>query len=579
VSNIILTGFSGTGKSLVAKEVAQRLNWNFIDIDDEIVKLAGKPIAEIFQPDGEKRFRELERQMLEKACQGGQSVIAIGGGAIVDHQNYELLAKSGLIICLEARPETIYQRLFPEITCESGPEARPLLADDNPLERITQLKASRQPYYAKSDWTIHTDNLSISEVAEEVVRGWRLLRRFAPRNDKERAHNHKRKAFSLSPSSSPFKGEELKPGNEIDKDIACEVKTATESYPVFVGWGLLGKLGDKMKQAGLSGTVTIISDTDVFSIYGQRVGSVLQNAGLVVNSLVVPPGETSKSIDSATKVYDFLVEHRVERHDILVALGGGMVGDLAGFVAATFLRGIPWIQVPTSLVAMVDASIGGKVAVNHPQGKNLIGAFYQPSFVLADVQTLTSLPQRELSSGWAEVIKHGLILDKGYFGFLEANVDKLIKLEPNITAQAIARSAAIKAQVVSEDEKERGRRTILNYGHTIAHGLEAATRYSRFLHGEAVSIGMMGAAKLSQRLNLLPMGMVERQQALLGRFGLPISFSKLDLAEVTRAMELDKKMRGKAIRWVLLSGIGEAIIRSDVPQHEVEAVLQELSQS
>jgi 3-dehydroquinate synthase len=557
VTNIVLTGFSGTGKSLVAKEVAQRLNWNFIDTDDEIVKLACKPIAEIFQQDGEKKFRKLEYEIIEKACQQRQTIIAVGGGAIVGSRNYKLLAENGFIVCLEAKPETIYQRLFHEA---AEPEIRPLLSTKNPLERIRQLKAQRQPYYANADWTVHTDNLSISEVAEEVVKARKLLH------------------FAY---------------NEADKDIACRVETATQSYLVFVGWGLLDKLGDKIKQADLSGIVNIISDATVFSIYGQRVESVLQNAGFIVNSFVVPPGETSKNIDSATKIYDFLVEHRVERDDILIALGGGMVGDLAGFVAATFLRGMPWIQVPTSLIGMVDASIGGKVAVNHPQGKNLIGAFYQPSFVLADVQALISLPQRELSSGWAEVIKHGLILDREYFEFLEANVDKLVKLEPNIIAQAIARSAAIKAQVVATDEKEKGKRTILNYGHTIAHGLESATQYRHLLHGEAVAIGMMGAAKLSQRLNLLSTGVVERQQALLERFNLPVSLRpavfareakqshqlpKLSLAEVTRAMELDKKMRGKAIRWVLLSDIGEAIIRSDVPQQEVETVLQELSQ-
>jgi 3-dehydroquinate synthase len=252
-----------------------------------------------------------------------------------------------------------------------------------------------------------------------------------------------------------------------------------------------------------------------------------------------------------------------------------------------------WIQVPTSLVAMVDASIGGKVGVNHPEGKNLIGAFYQPNLVLADCQTLTTLPQRELPSGWAEVIKHGLILDKEFFEFLETNVNRLQELEPELLIQAIARSAAIKAQVVSQDEKEReGKRTILNYGHTIAHGLEAATQYKRFLHGEAVAIGMVGAAKLSQRLGLSPSAAVERQQALLQKFGLPTSFQaealnvvkgkrsnlKLSLAGITRAMELDKKVRGKAIRWVLLQDIGKVVIRSDVPQEDVLAVLQELAE-
>jgi shikimate kinase/3-dehydroquinate synthase len=555
ITNIIITGFSGTGKSLVAMEVALRLNWDFLDTDDEIVKQTGKPIAEIFRQDGEDRFRELERETIRKACQQRQIVIAIGGGAIVDPQNYELLAKTGLIVCLEAKPETIYERLFREAASSPDREVRPLLAVDNPLERVRQLKASRQPHYAKADWTIHTDGLSVSEVAEEVIRASRLLRRSASRNDREGARSG------------------------VDKDIACLVETATQIYPAFVGYGLLDKLGEKMKQAALSGAATIISDENVFSIYGSKVEGILKDAGFAVNSFVVPPGEETKSMDYAIKIYDFLVEHRAERDDIIIALGGGMVGDLAGFVAATFLRGMPWIQVPTSLVAMVDASIGGKVGVNHPEGKNLIGAFYQPNLALADPQSLTTLPQRELTSGWAEVIKHGMILDNEFFEFLEANVNKLKKLEPGLLTRAIARSAAIKAQVVSQDEKEReGKRTILNYGHTIAHGLEAATQYKQFLHGEAVAIGMVGAAKLSQRLGLLPSAAVERQQALLQKFGLPTGFSGLDLTGIARAMELDKKTKEKAIRWVLLQDIGKAVIRSDVSQEHVLAVLQELAE-
>ena len=557
MTNLIITGFSGTGKSVVGKESAQRLGWTFIDTDDEIVKLAGKPIAEIFQQYGENKFRELERDAIRKACQQGQTFIAIGGGAIVDPQNYELLVQNGLIVCLEARPATIYQRLFHEVAYGSETEVRPLLSDEDSLERIEQLKASRQPYYANVDWTVHTDNLSISQVAEEVIRASRLLRR------------------TDSCQLSTFS----------DKDIVCMVETKTQSYPIFVGYGLLDKLGEEMKQTALSGTSTIISDDNVFSLYGSRVEGILKDAGFAVNSFAVPPGEETKNIDYAIKIYDFLVEHRVERDDIIIALGGGMVGDLAGFVAATFLRGIFWVQVPTSLIAMVDASIGGKVGVNHPEGKNLIGAFYQPNLVLADCQTLTTLPQRELTSGWAEVIKHGLILDEEFFEFLEANVDRLKELEPEALTRAIARSGAIKAKVVSQDEKEReGKRTILNYGHTIAHGLESTTQYKRFLHGEAVAIGMTGAAKLSQRLGLLPSAAVERQGSLLQKFGLPTSLRakrsnlKLSLAEVTRAMELDKKVRGKAIHWVLLQGIGKAVIRNDVPQQDVLTILRELTE-
>jgi shikimate kinase/3-dehydroquinate synthase len=561
ITNLIITGFSGTGKSLVAKEIARDLNWDFIDTDDEIVKQACKPIAEIFRQDGEDKFRELERETIRKACQQRQTVIAIGGGAIIDQHNYELLAKNGLIVCLEAKPETIYERLFREAAYRPETEVRPLLANGNPLERIKQLKASRQPYYANVDWTVHTDNLNISQVADEVIRAWGLLRRTQPH-------------LNYLPSRERKLVWQLK----ANDDIACMVETATQSYPIFVGYGLLDKIGEKMKQTALSGRATVISDENVFSLYGSRIDGSLKDAGFAINSFVVPPGEETKNMDYAIKIYDFLVEHRAERDDMIIALGGGMVGDLAGFVAATFLRGMPWIQVPTSLVAMVDASIGGKVGVNHPEGKNLIGAFYQPNMVLADCQTLATLPQRELISGWAEVIKHGVILDEEFVQFLESNFNRLTKLEPELLVRGIARSAAIKAQVVSQDEKEReGKRTILNYGHTIAHGLEAATQYKRFLHGEAVAIGMVGAAKLSQRLGLLLSAAVERQRSLLQKFGLPTGFSGLDLTKITRAMELDKKTKEKAINWVLIQDIGKVVVRSDVPQQNVLDVLQELA--
>ncbi len=569
IANLIITGFSGTGKSLVAKEIARRLGWDFLDTDDEIVKQARIPIAQVFRQEGEAKFRELERDTIRRVCRQRQTVIAIGGGAIVDPQNYEVLARTGLIVCLEAKPETIYERLFDEAACSPGTEVRPLLTVDDPLERIRELKASRQPCYAKSDWTIHTDGLSIGEVAEEVVRAWRLLRRTHP---------------DLYPLPSRDRKPDWQP--KADDDVACVVETEAQSYPVYVGFGSLNKLGEKMKGAGVSGRATIISDENVFSVFGGKVSGILRDTGFAVNSFIVPPGEETKTMAYAVKLYDSLVEQRAERDDIIVALGGGMVGDLAGFVAATFLRGMPWVQVPTSLIAMVDASIGGKVGVNHPEAKNLIGAFYQPSMVLADPQALTTLPQRELTSGWAEVMKHGMILDAEFVRFLENNVDGLIKLEPKVVAQCIARSAAIKAQVVSQDEKEReGKRTILNYGHTIAHGLEAATQYKRFLHGEAVAIGMMGAAKVSQRLGLLPSAAVERQKALLRRFGLPVSVRakrgslKLSIGGIGKAMELDKKVKAKAIRWVLLQDIGEVVIRSDVDREDVLAVLRELVES
>jgi len=583
-SNIIITGFSGTGKSLVAREIAGQLGWDFIDTDNEIVSLAKKPIAEIFSSDGEGKFRKLEREAIKRASRHSHRVIATGGGAIVDQQNRSQLARNGFIVCLEARPETIYQRLFQEWS--HGSEIRPLLEGDNPLERIRQLKAQRQPYYDDVDLVINTDDLSIGDVAKEVVKGWRLLCGASPERDSSVAslpqNDGKRRARNDKGAAGNSRGktgrEKAKAGNDVAEDVACWVETATQRCPIFVGYGSLDRLGEKLKKVGSSRVAIVISDGNVSRLYGDRVREILKAAGFAVNSFVVRPGEETKSINIAIDIYNFLIKKRVERDDILIALGGGMIGDLAGFVAATYLRGIPWVQVPTSLVAMVDASIGGKVAVNHHEGKNLIGAFYQPNLVLADTQTLATLPKRELTSGWAEVVKYGLILDKEFFEFLESNAGRLIKLEQDVVSKAIIRSASLKAQVVSQDEKERGQRIILNYGHTVAHGLEAATRYSHFLHGEAVAIGMMGAAKLSQKSGILPASVVRRQQSQLQKFGLPTSFSSTGLAEIAKAMEVDKKTRAKKIRWVLLEDIGKTAIRANVPQQDVMAVLEELSQ-
>jgi len=276
------------------------------------------------------------------------------------------------------------------------------------------------------------------------------------------------------------------------------------------------------------GGVRIISDDNVFPLYGDRVRRVLEESGYAVDSYVVASGEGSKSFSTAVSIYDWLVDRRAERGDCIVALGGGVVGDLAGFVASTFLRGLPFVQVPTSLMGMVDSAIGGKVAVNHPEGKNLIGAFYQPRLVLADIETLTTLPERELVSGWAEVIKHALIRAPDLLELLEKQSDGLLGLEKAVTTGVVARSAAIKAEIVSEDEKESGLRTILNYGHTIAHGIEAATGYGRFLHGEAVAIGMMGAAVISRQLGLISPEVVQRQEDILRKLGLPTACTGVD---------------------------------------------------
>ncbi len=562
---IVLTGFSGTGKSEVAPIVAQRLGWRVIDTDALVERAAGKPILDIFRQDGEVCFRDLEAEALQQACREERAVVSTGGGVILRPENRRLMAESGLILCLEARPETIFRRIHGR--AEEEPLDRPLLAVADPLSRIRELKAARQHLYALCDWAVHTDALTEDEVAEQVVRAWETV---APSALADAGRPAAIAAALPAPDTTL---------HAIPEGAACMVRTAGGEYPVFVSWDALSDLGRRLREAGLSRRAFLISDGTVFPRYGPQAEAALRQADIPVASYAVPAGEASKSLDTATAIYDWLVEQRAERGQAIVALGGGMITDLAGYVAATFARGLPLVHVPTSLLAMVDAAIGGKVAVNHPRAKNLIGAFYQPRLVLADIATLRTLPPRQLASGWAEVIKHALIADEELLDLLETEAEAILRLDPDPATKAIRRSVAIKAAVVSEDEREEsGRRTVLNYGHTLGHALEAATDYTRFLHGEAIAVGMTAAAHISRRLGLLDANTVQRQRRLLERFGLPTGAPGVDAARVRAAMALDKKLQARAIRWVLLEGIGRPVLRDDVPPALVEETLSEVLQ-
>ncbi|MDE2802674.1 MAG: 3-dehydroquinate synthase, partial [Chloroflexota bacterium] len=300
----------------------------------------------------------------------------------------------------------------------------------------------------------------------------------------------------------------------------------------------------------------------------------LESADIPVHTFVVPAGENSKSLDTLALVYQWLAEQRAERGHFVVGLGGGVVGDLAGYAAATFNRGLPLVQAPTSLAAMVDASIGGKTAVNLEAGKNLVGAFHQPRLVVAEVDALDTLPERELASGWAEAIKHGLILDAELFETFEAHAEAICRLERPLADDVVRRSMAVKADVVSRDERETlGLRILLNYGHTIGHALEAATAYGELLHGEAVAIGMTAAVRISRAMGLIGDDLVDRQDALLRRFNLPTSFPGADRDAVRQAMSVDKKTSAGSIRWVLLDGLGRSLTRNDIPAEVVEDAL------
>jgi 3-dehydroquinate synthase len=361
--------------------------------------------------------------------------------------------------------------------------------------------------------------------------------------------------------------------------------TATASYPVVVAAGALQDLPatfDALNVA-VKGAVWLISDSEVFPRHGEPLVERLRDAGYVVHTRVVPSGEASKSNQHLWDIHTWMLRNGVERRDTVLALGGGVVGDLAGFAAATILRGIGVIQLPTTLLAMVDASIGGKTGINHPLGKNLIGAFHQPRLVLADTHTLVTLPERELRAGWAEVIKHGVIRDVALFEQLEAKVEVLTDMtgvqNPDSPtheelSHVIHQAAAVKVDVVSNDEKEQGLRIILNYGHTIGHALEATTGYGTFLHGEAVAVGMDAAARIAQEMGLFSQEEVERQRALLTAYGLPTTVpANIDHVDHARVLALtlhDKKVQGKRIRWVLPTAIGEVTVRDDVADELVQ---------
>ena len=360
-------------------------------------------------------------------------------------------------------------------------------------------------------------------------------------------------------------------------DLAATVKSTQGDYPIWVGWNTIDEIGERVNSVLDVSTAYIITDEGVHR-QARRAQFSLEAAGIAAHMFIMPAGETHKTLETVQLVYRWLAERKAERGHLIVAVGGGVVGDLAGFVAATYLRGLPLAQVPTTLLAMMDAAVGGKVAVDLPQGKNLVGAFYQPKFVLVDVSTLQTLPKRELTSGWAEAIKHGLILDRDLLEAFETHRHSLLALEQDIATDIIRRSVAIKANVVSQDERETlGIRILLNYGHTIGHAIESTTGYSSFLHGEAVSVGMMGAARIGNAMGMLADEEVERQRQLLESYGLPLTCGEMDIAAVTDAMMSDKKVKGRANRWVLLDGIGNATVRSDVPAAMVQQTLEALA--
>lgn len=351
------------------------------------------------------------------------------------------------------------------------------------------------------------------------------------------------------------------------------VDLGAKSYKIHIGENILPTLGKNLKNLVPGERLLLVTNPAVHELYGKTAVNSLEQAGYAVTVCEVPDGEQYKSSEMAARLYDSAFDAQLDRRCGVVALGGGVIGDLAGFVAATFMRGVPFIQVPTTLLAQVDSSVGGKVAVNHPRGKNIIGCFYQPRLVLSDIAVLRSLPVREFRAGMAEVIKYGIIWDTGFFEFLEHNQQRIKSMETHALQNIIKASCHIKARVVEQDETEQGIRAILNLGHTFGHALEALTHYRQYVHGEAVAIGTVSAARVAEKMGLLKPAENARIEALLNAFDLPVAFSGLAIDDIIAAMYHDKKVQAGKIRFVLPDAIGRAKVTAEVPPEILREVL------
>lgn len=531
---IFLVGLSGSGKTTVGHLLADQLGLPFLDTDAEIERRTGCAVPQIFESAGEPAFRALEREVVAAACSLNAGVVATGGGAPLDGQSRQAMRDAGVVLWLDAPDDELAARL-----ASGGDADRPLLSGGVGAS-LARLREQRQAAYSQAGAKI-----SASGTPNEIVQ--RILAAL----DRDRIQ-------LLGTSSEPI--------------TPVWVRTPTRTYPVYVGSGVSGQAAALMRGQDLEGRLRIIADQRVAEIHGGRLRDAL--ADLPQTWYEVPAGEQHKTLRQAEQLYDALLADGPERGDILIALGGGVVGDLAGFVAATLLRGVRYIQIPTTVLSQVDSSVGGKVGVDHPRGKNLIGAFHHPSLVIADVDLLRTLPAREVAAGWAEVVKIAVVQDAALFEQLERSVQALGNLELAATTGAIRRAVELKAHLVEADERDvTGSRAALNYGHTLGHALEAATSYATLLHGEAVAVGMAGAAHIAHAMGLHPKDAVVRQSQLLQRLGLPQRYEGLSRTRLEAALGLDKKRVGGQAMWVLPAGLGSVRMRSDVPQRILQDAL------
>ena len=524
--NIYVVGFMGAGKSVVGKLLAEKLERKYYDTDSLIEKAVDKTISELFEESGEEQFRSVESSVLKKVSLEKNAVISCGGGLLLQEENRKIMSETGTSIFLDTSPETLLNRLI------KLNDNRPLLkglSDTEKLDKIKEMLADRLPLYRSSDYSVKTDNNSIEDVVSAVIKD---LTASAP---------------------------------------AMIVDLGERSYPIYIQQGISSKIGKIISDLHLGRKIAIITDEIVSKLHLDAIVKNLSDTGFKVLNVKIPAGESSKSLSVMSTLYDRLLEERFERNSTIIALGGGVVGDLAGFAAATLLRGLNFVQVPTTLLAQVDSSVGGKVGINHAMGKNLIGSFYQPNAVIIDTDYLSTLPKKELMCGMAEVIKYGLILDYKFAKDISNNFSEILKLnDTEQTLNLIKRCVELKAEVVAKDEQESGLRRILNFGHTFGHSVESVLPRGTVTHGEAIAFGMIAAIRLSELLSLLSSDQSEEALNWVKKINLPDSIKELTVTEIMDSMSSDKKVKEGEIHFVLLDKIGSAVIRSGIEKPLIE---------
>ncbi len=537
MQRIFLTGLSGSGKSSVGRRVSELLRWDFIDTDTLLSERYGMPVGQILIEFGEQRFRQMESEALILSADHECVVIATGGGAVISEANRTFMQEHGLTFYLETSVEIAWRRVQEQIHQSGKSAERPLVVGTDGQRRLQSLFLARKAWYEEAVVCISTNEDSLDIISKRVV------------------------AFALTNGY-------LSTSTQSQETVTLQLGKVTSR--AIVEWGGLRHLPQYLKSSGFSQRVFIVTDSGIGRLYSEPILSLLLDAGFVPQIFTISAGEASKSIWSWQQILNWLVEQKAEQREPIIVVGGGVIGDLAGFVAATYHRGVPLIQIPTSLLAQVDSAIGGKTGINHPLGKNLIGAFYQPGLIIVDPAFLLTLPERVYLEGWAEIVKYGMILDADLFEMLEDHSSSLYARDATLLTKIITRCIQLKMDVVQRDERDGGLRNILNYGHTFGHALEVLTDYGSWLHGEAVAVGMEVAAWIAVARGLLTNEHALRQRELLLSLYLPLRCPGVDTISVLEKMQRDKKVRAGHMRWILPTQIGRAEIYDDVPLALIE---------